>query len=63
MERKITKADLIGVYNTMKFYNRSSGFMEFVGERLTFLDSDPRLDEVGACPVEISELEKWIAEY
>ena len=63
MERKITKADLIGVYNTMKFYSRSSGFMEFVGERLTFLDSDPRLDEVGACPVEISELEKWIAEY
>ena len=63
MEKKITKEDLINVCNTMSFYNASSGYMDFVGGKICYFDSDPRLDDVGACPVEISELKKWIEEY
>lgn len=63
MEKKITKQDLINVYNTMKFYNLSSGYMDFVGDKICYFDSDPRINDVGACPVNVLEIKYWIDSY
>jgi hypothetical protein len=60
---KITKDELINIYNIMVQHNRTEGYMDFVGDKLCFFDDDPYLEYVHACPVTIQKVKSWINNY
>jgi hypothetical protein len=55
----ITKEDWKKVYDTMVFYRRTEGFVDFVGKKLVFFDSAPMRDE-GACFVTIDNVKNYM---
>ena len=58
----ITAEDWSRVYRTMVRYNRAEGYVDFVGERLTFFDSDPCLGGVHACHVTAAEVARYMSD-
>ena len=63
-EKKVSKGDLINIYNTMVQYKRTSGFMDFTSDGvLRFFDSNPFIDGFGACPITIEEVKVFIEDY
>lgn len=58
-EQKISLEDLNRIKNTMEFYNRTHGYMKFVGNELTFFDGNPG----GAAEVSFEDLMDWIDGY
>lgn len=61
--QKVSKEDLERVRDTMVKYNRTSGYMDVVDGKLTFLDGNPKMNGVGAAPVTLDDINTWIADY
>lgn len=57
--RVITVSDWERIYSQMVRYNRSEGFVDFVGDKLTFFDSDPKIDGVSACFVTLEDVKEY----
>lgn len=60
---KVTKSDWERILQTMTFYKRKSGFVDFLGNKLTYFDSDPRIDNVHACPVTQEQVVEYIESF
>lgn len=56
---KVTKTDWQHILETMLFYNRKEGYVDFVDDKLMFFDSDPKLNDVGACHVTLGEVKEY----
>lgn len=58
--QEITKKDWQGVLDTMSFYKRKEGYVDWVeGAGLKFFDSDPCIGGVRACHVTIDEVKEY----
>lgn len=57
--RVITKEEWEAIYNEMVRYNRKEGFVDFINDKLTFFDSDPKINGVSACFVTLSDVSEW----
>lgn len=57
---KVEKTDWLRILEVMKFYSRKDGYVDFIGDKLTFFDSDPQINGVGACYVTIENVKKYI---
>ena len=63
-EQRVSKSDLIYIYNTMIANKKTSGFIDFVSDNvLRFFDSNPFLDGIGACPITLEEVKVFIEDY
>lgn len=62
VSRVITCSEWERVYNQMIRYRRKSGFVDLVDDKLTFFDSDPKINGVSACFVTIEDVREWKSE-
>lgn len=61
--KPVALEELRRLRNTMVQNKRIDGYMDRVGDKLVFFDSDPKIDGVGACPVSIDDVDMWIETY
>jgi hypothetical protein len=61
---KIKKEDWERILAIMRKYQRNDGYVDFdYGGNFCFFDSDPMLEDVGACYITREEVEKYINTY
>ena len=59
-DRVVTKQDWEGVRRTMKFYNRTAGYVKYIGDVLTFFDAKPA---DGGVWVSLGNVNQYITSY
>ena len=56
MERKINQSEWVDILKTMTFYNRTNGYINDVGGKLTFFDSNACIGGVDSFYITIEEV-------
>lgn len=56
---EVTKEMWRDILNTMKKYNRTDGYVDFLNGKLTFFDSNPEIDGVKALSVTREQVEEY----
>jgi hypothetical protein len=63
MSYKIKKTDWEKIYYTMNKYNRQSGFIDILDDKLTFFDGNPNINNVSAFYITKSEVETYLSNW
>jgi len=63
MAYKIKKQDWKSILKTMVFYNRQSGFINVLDDKLTFFDTNAVIDGADSFYITKQEVEMYIKQY